>query len=545
MADIESKTAETTKQTVRNFAIVKRSRLVFFVLNLALVVPFLIRNCSLWGLCGAFAIMLLSFDYLVVKPYEATPAARDIPLQLFFNICLYLVVSYQSLIANFNMTSLGYIFSGKRGEAILLLLAGLAASLFIPKGPKLVWLRYIGKTAIGASIIMQIWANGRIFVPEFIGSGETLLIIYLVFAVIWFTFCTISCYIDSDTYKRNNWLSNSLLIVFVLFCTTEAALPQKLFPQTDVYLLSLPTVALAWWKVILSAIVLIGCAIVIFDYLNNAMGVDALVLCFVASALIIMRVLMANYFAFNWVILAIFLVSCVRCLKNELHQEKTLRLPTLGYVAVQFIAVLISIWFIKAGLWINVIVIATYTFIFYVTVNEGISEKHQLRHWLTVLSVPAVYAIAYIWHMRFSLDAIILLALAYVFFAGIMIVLHWPHPDKLSAPRRYKIIVCTLLALLCIIAMGRFGAKVDVEFDTTKNTATVEIDARGTRNNIKSAEYQWSTLTGKTLATGIMNKSKSVSSIPVSGEVLTITVTDSHGVITTKTEWYPSWLLSK
>ena len=40
MADTETKTVETTERTVKGFASTKRNRLVFFALNLALVVPF-------------------------------------------------------------------------------------------------------------------------------------------------------------------------------------------------------------------------------------------------------------------------------------------------------------------------------------------------------------------------------------------------------------------------------------------------------------------------------------------------------------------------
>lgn len=56
MADTETKTVETTERTVKGFASTKRNRLVFFALNLALVVPFVIHNYSPWGLGGAFAI---------------------------------------------------------------------------------------------------------------------------------------------------------------------------------------------------------------------------------------------------------------------------------------------------------------------------------------------------------------------------------------------------------------------------------------------------------------------------------------------------------
>ena len=47
--------------------------------------------------------MLLSYYLLVMKPQVVATAARDIPLQLFLNICLYLVVSYRSLIDNFDL----------------------------------------------------------------------------------------------------------------------------------------------------------------------------------------------------------------------------------------------------------------------------------------------------------------------------------------------------------------------------------------------------------------------------------------------------------
>ena len=106
MADTETKTVEITERTVKGFASTKRNSLVFFALNLALVVPFVIHNYSPWGLGGAFAIMLLSYYLLVMKPQVVAPAARDIPLQMFLNICLYLVVSYRSLIDNFGFESI-------------------------------------------------------------------------------------------------------------------------------------------------------------------------------------------------------------------------------------------------------------------------------------------------------------------------------------------------------------------------------------------------------------------------------------------------------
>lgn len=88
MADTETKTVETTERTVKEFASTKRNRLVFFALNLALVVPFVIHNYSPWGLGGAFAIMLLSYYLLYEaasgctgsKRYSSTDVPEYLPL---------------------------------------------------------------------------------------------------------------------------------------------------------------------------------------------------------------------------------------------------------------------------------------------------------------------------------------------------------------------------------------------------------------------------------------------------------------------------------
>lgn len=459
MADVETKTTETTRRAVRDAEAVKRNRLVFFSLNLGLVVPFLVRNYSFWGLIGALVITLLSFYLLIVEPRKAAPAASAIPLQLFLDVWFCLAVSYQSLIDNFRTSGLERLFKSARSEWAILLVAGFAVSFFVPKLLNVLWLRFIGKTAVGISVIMLLWADGRVYKPTFKSSGEILLAVYLFAALIWFTFCVISCYADPDTYTRNNWLSNFLIVMFVLFCTMENGMAQSVIQQAKRFLLSMPGETLKWWRVIFSVFILIGCAIATSNYLNDAVGADALVLSFMASACLILRVLIDNEFSFNWVIFVVFLISSVKCFKNEMRRKKTLRLPTAAYAAVQFAAALISIWLLKAGLWVNLIIVATYTLIFYATTGKKSADTHRVRHWLTVLSAPAAFAIAYIWHVRFSLDMIVLIATVYAVLGGTMVILNWPHPDKLAVPRGYKIAVCAMLTMLCALAMGRIGVR--------------------------------------------------------------------------------------
>ncbi len=283
------------------------------------MVPFVIHNYCLGDSAELFAIMLLSYYLLVMKPQVVATAARDIPLQLFLNICLYLVVSYRSLIDNFGFESIGDRLENLKGMCGVLLLAGLVVDIFlrIACGSSL-----SEKTVAGASIILVIWANGKIFEPTWKDGGETLLTVYLLVAVVWFVFCGISCHVDSGTYTRNDWLSNILLILICTVLYNGKWLAQTFIPRAKLYLLSMSTAALAWWKVILSVVVLAGGAIVTFDYQNDTMGADALVLCFAASALIILKVLLANYFAFNWVVFLVFLIGCIGCINNEVRCKK-------------------------------------------------------------------------------------------------------------------------------------------------------------------------------------------------------------------------------
>lgn len=534
---------EKSKITLADMALFKRSKLIFFVLNLALVIPYVVKHYSQWGLAGAIAIMIIAFYVIIIKPSIDAPASKDLPLLLFFDICVYLVMSYQALVDNFRIEYLEYINGNMKEECFTLLIIGLAISLFTPKRLSLVWIKSLGKIIAGAAVIMQFWSNGDIFEPIFYRGGDAFLAFYLMCSIAWYTFCIISCYVEPTSFKRNNRLSNILLLAFVVLCTAENQITQEFINGVKDIILAIPSINFAWWKVILSGVVLVGCAIVAYDYVNDTMGADSLVLVFIASAIVLLKVLMCNYFSFSWCVFLIFLVSSIRCLHNEQRQAKTLRLESPVYLAVQFAVLLGVIHLIKAGIWINVIVLSVYTLIFYNTAGKTKNEKHELRFWITILSAPVAYSIAYIWQMRFAMETVIMILLAFAVAGGVMIILSWPHPDKLKVPKGYKMLVCLFLILLCWISMGRYGAQVDVSFEDNTNTALVEIEAKGKDNGVETVRYYWSDISGEMVGSEKTMSTKGAE-IPILGEKLTVVVTDLNGVVTTKIEWYPDWLLS-
>ena len=530
--------------TIVDMALLKRNKLIFFVLNLALTIPYVVKHYSQWSLAGAVTIMLIAFYVIIMKPNADTPASKDLPLLLFFDACVYLVMSYRALIDNFQILYLELVIDNMAEECRLLIFAGLALNLFTPKKPTFLWIKGIGKTTVGAALIIDIWSNGHIFEPSFYLNGDSFLSFYLICSVIWYISCIIAVHVEPASLKRNNRLSNILLLVFFVLCTAENLIIQEFVIGIKDVMFSIPNVNFAWWKVILSAGVLVGCAVAAYDYANDTMGVDSLVLCFLASAILLLKNLMCNYFTFSWVVFLIFLISSISCLRNEKRQNKTLRMDSPVYLTVQFVVLFGAIHMIKAGLWINVIVLSVYTLIFYTTTGKEKNKTHAVRFWITILSAPTVYAIAYIWQMRFARETVVIILLAFAVSVGVMIILNWPHPDKQKVPKGFKMLICLFMVMLCWISMGRYGAKVNVEFEDSTKTAVVEIEAKGKKNGIKTVKYYWSDISGEMIGSEKTMATKGAE-IPIKGEKLTIVITDINGVITTKNEWYPDWLLSK
>lgn len=542
MAEIES-TETVQKRSLKDFAIAKRDYLIFFVLNLALVIPFIVENYTHWGLGAAFLIMLWAFFRCVVKSVDLAPAAVNIPRLLFFDLLVYLAVSYEKLAAHFFGQNFLDLLDNMSGNGIYLLLVGIVINIVISKKKvKHQWLRNLIKVIIGAAFVLMIWSEGNLLHPVFHEGGEIIFIFYLMFSVMWFTFCSISYHLNIDAVKRNGRLSNLLLILLVLFCSTEFELAMEFAMDFRSFLLDMPYDGLAWWKVLLGAVILVGCAVVTYDRENGTMGADSLVLCFIASAMLLLRVLMDNYFLHSWIIFIVFLFSCLRCLKNERNGKKTLRLNSLAYTAVQIAVLIGAVLLLKASLWIDLVIIALYTLIFYNFAAKGTAAKQPRCFWLVLLSAPAVYAIAHIWQTRFHTETLVLILMAYAVFAGAMLLLHASHPEDLKVPKAYKAILCAFLALLCWFAMSSHGVRVDIQPDLLWEEAYVEITPNGKDNAVTGAQYQWKTRTGETLSMGELPEAGTP--IPIEGEVLTVTVTDAYGARTTKTQWYPDWLIA-
>lgn len=536
-----SESLEVTERTSLGTKVrLKRNKLIFFALNLLLVVPRALRLYSPVGLAGTAVILLVMFLLTVYKSDAGRPASRNLPLMGVLDVCIFAVQSYQQLRFMFNPDNIERLLSNLNPSIYLLLMVPTIAVGIVFR--KILWLGGVGRAAAGAVFILAVFSDGEIPIPHFYGDIKYFFVLYLLCAVGWLILCAIAYYTDPKTLTASMWLSWALLAALFVLCTAATGMVPALAAATRGYIMELSRVGLAWWKVLLAAVALAGGCVAAYDYDNRKMGSDSVVLGAMASGFLLMRILISFYVIFNWILFPVFLAGSLRCLYDEARKAKTLRLIAPVYLPVQLAVLVLADYLMKTGLWMLAILICVYTVVFYATAGKHTTPGYRRFHWLVVLSCPAVLAAGYIWHRCFTLWSLVLIGMMYVVFAFAIVLLEWPHPGNQDSPDTYKWIVCGFMALLCLITLTRYGAKVRVTFIEEDNSAVITVDARGKDNAVTYAEISWSGLTGE--SSGRERPLLAGETIlPIEDEKLTIVVTDAYGVTTTVTDWYPKWRL--
>lgn len=433
----------------------KKDKLAFFALNLLLAAPYILQHFTLIG-CGlAGAIFVVIFIFTVLRPGVDVPAIRNLPLMLFLDAFVPLVLDYNTLIIFFDLDNLEYALSGMDNLAYLVLLAlGVGLRFIKFKDPLRVWMKCLSKTCIGAAIFLILFGNGSLFPPMYNPTGVAFFL-YLLCAAAWCVLCVLSYRVDSESFVLNNWLSRGLLALLAVLCLTETRYVYDLFPLLAGWLNSISEVSLAWWRTALTVVLLVGGAIAAYDYDRSRMGVDSLFLGALAGGLLLLRVLMDFSFPFCLVLLLVYLAGSACCFRNELKQWKTLRLASPIYLIAQTGAALLSVLLLYCGLWMPLLLLALYGAVFYAAFGKMTTPMRRLVWWLTLLSLPPALSAAFLWQAYAMAEPLPFLAAAYAVFAFAIVILNWPQPDKQrTSPNVYKWTICgfmTALSLLVIL----------------------------------------------------------------------------------------------
>lgn len=511
-------------------ALMRKNKLIYFALDLALILPRVVRQFTPLGAGLSALILAAAFFVTVVRSHPSAPAAAGLPVLLFCDVLVLLVLSYPSLV--YDLSRFTQMWSGIWLVFPLWLpLAGAALSLAPIPEPFTLWAKGLGWAGLGGYCARLAWANSA---AE--AGGGAAVLLYLLCLGVWYAACA-AAHLTGDTLRRDRWLSRVLLAVFAVLSLAASPLLLDRFAAACRWCRSIPEGGFSWWQVIAATAALAGCAIAACDFPGRRPGADCLVLGGLAGLLLLLRTLVSCYSPVGLAAPVVYLAGLLRCVRNEGAGRRTLSLSSLTYLAAQTGALILALWLLSRGLWPVAAALAVYALVFHALGDKTARPHPLLLDWLLRLSLPAVLAMGYLWRLGFHPGSLLFLAAACGVLALVMVVLQWSNPAGRTGPAGLNWSLCGLMALLSLSVCLRFGADVRLVHIPNDPTVQVEVAARGRDNEVRSAVYCWYDWTGNPLGRE-QSLGSGVTEMGVAGDRLEITVEDSRGVRTRATGWY-------
>ncbi len=522
----------------------KINKYVLLGLNALFALPFVVRNYSVQGLVTYLIAMLLLF-LVFLRSSDHTPAISELPLILLADVITYIGVHFLDLRPRINMDGLSSYFSDAGAFFWVLFLAGLTLGLVGISNKNRSWVTGFAGGLMGSSVILLGWSNCDINNFHFYGSGASLLLLFIILNFLW---TVILYFIVKTTPEKTTgaiWIGIVLLCTLMVVLTVGTDYIREYLPIWKAGLLEWPHTLFAWWKVILSCVVLFVGIFTLYTIdgdNGNHLSVDAYALVVAGEIILTTKILMSNYFTLCGLILIGLIISTFKCMMNDYSGEKTLRLNSIAYLVAQYFTALLMIYLFRNGFWVNVLVSLSFFVAFYVEHNKP-RKHYSMAHWIMILLCIVSETAAFVWRKCFSVDLLILLAVVLVASIMTISVINLKQPGERTAPDILRIIVCVCVAIVCLAAASRNSIKIGSEIEESSKTITIDVEAKGKNNSVYSAYYSWRDMTGKALTEDIEILG-SKSTIEIESEVLTIVIEDAQGFVTSKIIWYPHWLHS-
>lgn len=571
---------------------VKINKYVLFGINTLVMLPTIIVDYSTTGMIAFLAATLFTF-IITLKSSDEIPAVADLPLMLLADAVTYLGVYFFDQFSGEVWGELRPFSQSIGGIFWLVLLVGAVIGFIALKYKKIIWLTGISGGFIGAAFIILGWGYilgwdyGSFRHFRFAGFGAALLLLFGLADMLWTALLYLIAKTVPKKAKRTVAVGVILLSLFIITLFSGAEVIGDNSWRWGRAILDSPNTAFAWWKVIISTVVLLAGAFML--YVKDAgktdhLSIDAYFLIITAEIVLMTRILMSVYFSLNILVLVIVVIGSLRCMKNDYMGKKTLRQDSGTYLATQFIAAVVLMILLKNGLWLNVLLSAAFLGVFYAEKGAQQNRRHPVIHWIAVLVCIVFEAAALMARKGFSADVLMMLAL--VLGAGLltMFAINMKQPGGRRAPDALKIIVCVCVGIICLAVIPRSAVRINTVMDEGNQKVTIHLEAKGKKNTVQNAYCYWKDIfERKSDATKVILKADGVSDeaewsrvliwddsvspdeegwpatvtavtpedddlsgdkwiASVWEEMLVIVAEDAHGVTSSKVVWYPYWL---
>ncbi len=513
---------------------------ILFGANALLMLVYTVQHFSLTELIVYVCCMALLY---VSRKKEPVPALSRVPACLLADLTIVGFSNLSMLTSSVNVYGLRFLLNRFAPLSLVLAAAGMALFL-IARSRSSVILKGVSGTIIVLAAALGSFSTFTFSQFDFYTHGKLLACIVLAGGFCW----TLLQQVISLTVPQEQQSARWAGIVIVPVCAAVIILAPT---AVNDFLFSCARKAealfagnLTGWKVLFAAAIVLGLDVALYKADDRRFSVDAYGLILLLEVYVSLQLLTLFYSAFNWVLAVLLTGGTVRCMRNEYSGEKTMGLSSKWYLSAQAVAFFATVLMLHWCLWFNLLFSVLIVLLFMYKRDAGKNRKSLLRWILVELSI-GVEAAGLLFQYRRSMDALVVVCAVLAVTIVTTCLLHTDYKVvKLPLSKWIMPAICCALAVLCLLPLLRFGARITCTSGESVGSAkSVTIRSRGKSNQIANAyyfcRYKFGRKVEGTYAAGLQT------SVPKAGDLLVVVAVDKHGVETRAYYWWaPSGLLN-
>jgi len=548
---------------------VKNNKLIFFGLNILIMLQVLIKYFSIIGLFIFFSEVAVFYYFWVSRKKTRLPISADLTTLAFFDFLVFLSLNYKIIVSGFSIDGVTEFFSLFFDNTIYikLFLCACVIGFLGMKYTSITWLTGISGAIFGLIAILCCGTDYYDGTFEFYEVTKPFIVLFFICVAIWTAFLTISICIDSSKRKNNIRLGIIMLVTFIILIITSIDIVSRVARDFYTIFFELSTKVLPLWKTLLICFVLIGCSIVILCYNENNKKnsrIDAYIVVTIALFVFLTKLTLINYNPYNILLFIILFIVTIVYLNNEIQDRKTFGFTMESLLAIEFVGIIVAIFLFKIGCWACLIISAV-CLMLWRSIDWNV-YRYTKYPWYGIITALCIETLALQWKLKFSIPNVLSLLMIYMMGISTVFIINYSYKrventgsvneglsDKyMRMTKRHinygmtesvfqiNIIVCTCIMLLCLASIRN---KMEVSFNIDKNNKSVNISTsiKGKRNSIESISYVWMDYRGKTV-----NDEESIDTsggnLYIMSDLLKVKAVDNKGVISTYYKWFPYWL---
>lgn len=545
----------------------KNNKLIFFVVNILIIFPMLIKYFSVVGLLVFISILAVYYYYLIIKNKDDLPASAYLTTFVFVDFIIYLSLNYKIIISGFSVEEIPLFFSVffSNQMLIMLFLVGCAIGALGLKYPPITWLTGISASILGLVVIICYGTYYDGTTLMFYDLTKPFIFLYFIFVAIWTTFLIIAISIDSSKRKNNIRMGVIMLVAFILLCITSIDIVSLVASEFFEIFFEPSTKVLPWWKTLLVCLVLLGSATAIYNNNNKydkKSRIDFFIVASIALFVFLVKLILINYMPYSIVLIILLFISTIVRLNYEIHNKETLKFTSSKFLMVELVVSIVALFLLNIGCWLNLVISAVCVVVWKKV--DWDAYKYKVHPWYGIISVLFLETIALQWKLKFSFHNIWILVTIYIMGITTIYIINYSTKrigDTNITEESYRYLkdikeyisdddvrlfcnslICVCITLLCLASIKN---TMNIKFNVDANNKSVDISTsiKGKNNTIENISYVWIDYQGRTIYSEQSIDTKG-GELTIMSDLLKVTAVDNKGFTSTYYKWFPYWLYS-